>query len=745
MNWFIFLLLGALLILNPYQRGLYFSVEFYSFAFLIYSLFVMLSVRLFVQKEVHLIKAAFFAFIFPLCYGLSFISAQHPQGAWDSLFRWIAYSAFFVLLYWTFREERIRKFAPAVFHVTGIWVAFHMLFVAYGWLDFPRAVIQDRFAGVLQYPNTFGMLMAAFLLFALLMLTKGKISLPSILFYSFPLVVFVVCFIESYSRGMYLMAPITWLVGLLLLRPTEQVKYILFSSYSLIAGLVVVAMDRSFVVVLIGTLITIGLSVATIKWVERGTLFFMNRKKIYHFAAPVGILVIGLLGVLDVTNNGLVYQQLPTNVQERIDSISESTTARERYLFMQDALTISKDSPVIGHGGEAWASIYRHYQQLPYLSNKIHNGFMEWIVDIGWLGFFVFVSLFGYLYVVLFKNYRQAENKSLYAAIIISTITIFTHSFIDFNLSYGTIWLLVFWLFAIGFHREGKDSKEQLIKKPAKVPYDKIILGISTALVLFCFVMAYRFLLAEQAYNEARQTQSLFERQAMLEQAVSYNPNKLSYWYLLSETSMELISQNNFPVENKERVQEISGTIRHLEPTNSLAWFRSGVMLDRIGLRKETLNVYLDALEMDEYDTVLYQNAIFVASRLARDYAKSNQEERMVHFANVAVELFQRNSASVEEVLNDPIGQEHNSRGFAVHSQAKEDVMYAYYLLGEGEKIVVLLDQMNEDDHVMPLVAMGIFTLEGLGLEEEASALFERYKTNEQQLSNRVKDLRRNY
>ncbi|MDE5414011.1 O-antigen ligase family protein [Alkalihalobacterium chitinilyticum] len=757
MNWFIFIVLSLLFIVTPYERGLYFNTDVYTVYFFIFSLFIMLVVRLLIRSETNSILPIAFVIIFPFCFFLSLFNAQNPQGAWDSLFQWTANAAFVFLIFWAAKERKIKQWMPHVFQLTGIWIAWHMIFLHFGWLFYPNAFIADRFSGVFQYPNTFGMIMIAFYLFSLVMLTNENLKGYEIALYSFPLVAFMVCFIESYSRGMYLLFPVIWIVGLLLLTPKNQLKYICYSAVTMVSALFVTrAFERDstpfhdypgLTYLLLFTVLTIALGFALerlnviercIKNIER-----WNEKRWGQFVAPMAIVAICLLGLLDLTNEGLVYKQLPENLQERINSINpENNTARERYYFMQDALAMSKESPLIGFGGEAWASIYKNYQQLPYQSNKIHNGFFEWIVDIGWIGFLLFVAVFLYFYYVMTKNYLKKKETALQIAVFVATLTIFSHSFIDFNMSYGTIWLMVFWLFTMVIHHE-HIVVPKFWEKVSGANSHKLgrnSLYAFSILVIVCFVISYRFSMADQYYNQAQDSKYLAEREELLSKAVALNQNESKYWFFLADTYIRIKQQNINVNENRRIIKEINHKIVSLEPSNSYLLYRAGVMLERIGMKEEALEKYATALSMDQFDTEIYQHTINLTVSMALDASAAGDQSRMVHYARLAAHTYEMLQENIEAVQSVDVWHYHNSRDFHIPFVTKEKALISYFMLEKEDEIGSLVTAVTNEGESDLFVLAGML-LQELGHWKKAELIYQ----NNELHPNETEDLKKKY
>jgi len=684
LNVFIFCFLALLFILTPYENGLYFDKDFYGIQIILYALFIMLFLTLLIKKELISMKRIWVVAILPFFYVISLWNAENPQGAWDSILRWTTYVAFFFLLYWSSKTNKtIHNLLPIIFQLTRIGIACHMFFNAMGFLSYHDAFINSRFAGVFQYPNTFGLVMAVFYLFSLLMLLNENQKILKVILYAAPLTLYMTNFIESFSRGMYIVFPIVWFVGMFLLKPSKQIRYVAYTGFTVIAALIAsFGMDK--VSSFINILILLSLSAATVCFVV-----FINRKalpqkikmldskKVYAYLGPLIILVFAVLLLLDIGFKGLVYQQLPTDIQERVSSMSGSSTARERMIMMEDSFKMSADSPIFGFGGNAWETAYKKYQQLPYQANKIHNEYLEFVIDIGWLGLIAFMAIFGYLFYLIMQNYRKQENNMIYPAVLLSSLTIFLHSFIDFNLSFGTIWLIIFWLITLGIVVKPVIKKE-IPKSTQNRDYYTIYLFGYFAILLISIVFSYRFMQAEQAIQEANNTKELNTRETLFEEAVSKNPYHSQYLYGLGNTYIQ-ISDYVDKEEYMNDVEDISREMTELEPNNSMVLYQSGLLLEKIGKKEDAIKRYYDAIAVDSYDAKIYEAAI--ASSV--DYALHLEESdpARMDYAEQAISLFETLKTDIAAFEENPIGQFHNSRDFQITNKTIDKIKKAYGIL----------------------------------------------------------------
>lgn len=757
MKWFFFSILSVIFLWTPYQRGLYFNYDLYSVALILLSLFIVLVIRVVVRNEWEAIVPVFPLFILPFFFLISMINAKNPQGAMDSVINWIAYVSFAAILFWSTNNHKSRKYLPLIFQSTAIWITFHMLFNDYGFLAFPNAFIAERFAGVFQYPNTFGMLMIVFYLFSLMLLMNSKQSWYQSLVYAFPLVPYFVCFIESYSRGMYLVFPITWLLGLMLLKTGKQISYLLITLITVGFSLLVTKMMDmpilqetpilSLLLVLILSSVASWLTLFLLLKIMAHPIFEKIRvfelKKFSRFVGPLFIVIIGLLGILDIQNKGFVYQQLPADLQERLSSVSGSnSSAVERSLFMEDALAISKESPWIGHGGEAWVTMYKDYQQLPYHSNKIHNGYLEFLVDIGFLGAFFTLIVFGYLFFLVIYHYQKDRENTLPIAVIVTLLTIGAHSMIDFNMSFGSVWFIIIWLLIMGIK-----PIPLFILEQASIKRATIVAASSVALLtLFASVVTYQSIKAEQYYKTALDTSNLIEVETQMTKALNNNERNMKYWYLMSDTKIRLAQKGINEEENKRYVMQVAETIKRLEPKNSLAIYRAGIMLERIGHEEEALPFYEAALHVDRFDPLIYETAIKQYTKHAILYKEKGKLEKAERYATRAVEIYEKNRDSYGLIIQNPIGPNHNSRELRVTIDSYEYAAVAYFLKEDLQGMLSLLDSIEKTEkEKSKLIAIVILASEKLEQGDIAASLINDYSSQYSDVDDQINLFKEKY
>jgi tetratricopeptide (TPR) repeat protein len=723
MHWFVFGVLSIIFIVSPYSKGLYFITNFYGISIIIGILLLVVIAHFFLYKEKWDIKRMGMVFLLPLCYLYSLPGAVSSQEATDSLIRWTTYASFFVLLYWSTKKTGIHKMMPLMFQTTGIWISINMLLVYSGIIDYKGILVSGRFAGVFQYPNTFAMVMGVYILFSLIMLTRSKLDIKYILLYSLPQVPYIICFIQAYSRGMLLVLPLVWLVGLLLISVKKQVEYMAYSFIGFALGLVLYQFVSSsnktyFILLIIMSLFFSAFIYVFKRFVFNRFLSFvvvkgLLSKKYIQLVIPLCIIILGLAGILDIKNHGLLYKSIPGDLQQRIDSISlNAGTAKERYIFAEDALQFSKDAPLVGSGGGSWKVVFKEYQQNPYSSSRVHNGYLEWLVDTGWIGIILFILVFSYYLQKVFRSLLQTEENQLQVASFAGLMIIFIHSAIDFNFSFGTVWFIVFWLLMKALPRESGESFVQLPNKAFLNFYPKIMVGIISVLIVVNGIFTISNMQAARLFNQSKESNSYLEKIKYLEEAVDMAPENTKYISALLDLEMQVAEKD----KDFKRARDLVTMLTEAEPRNNTMVFKGAMIAEEIGENELAFSLYERALSLDHYNTKLYEASMRFKSRMAL-----NSEINREFYATSMLQDFNTAKKWDSFVENKGISEEFNSRRYHITSNMQYREALAYLMLRNYDQVIKLYRDNESVDYRLEAISMVAY--EQLGFNEKVEEI----------------------
>ncbi|WP_212939837.1 tetratricopeptide repeat protein [Paenibacillus antibioticophila] len=335
---------------------------------------------------------------------------------------------------------------------TGL-LALASLAVVYGCLPWSGAILRTadrevaaagaRLGGLLQYPNTFGAVMGA----ALLERLTALAALPRQAFTRAGrwqgqqagalAPVFALCLLLTESRGAFAALAAAWAIAALLLRRGERLRFALHSAAALGAGALLAApllraglappalQGLAALAAALG-----GWAAATAALAAAGprALRLITGKRCAAGVAALAAAA-GLLALAAARPGAL--QALPQR-------LTGAATLLARGDMYADALRVIGGAPWLGQGGDTWRSVYRSVQSSPYTGSEVHSGYLDLLMDLGLAGVLV---LLAWIIPALRSAFRSR------CRLLPSVLLLLLHSLIDFDLSYGLVWLLLIWLF----------------------------------------------------------------------------------------------------------------------------------------------------------------------------------------------------------------------------------------------------------------------------------------------------------
>lgn len=695
----VFYSLALIFLMSPFFQGLYFEKEIHYVSIIISLIYVLFVVHVIAKKKHHNVFQLSFLFVLPVLYLLSFFYAASPLGSLHLSIRWIMYVTFFVLLYWsTNNNERPIKLLPVILQVTGVWIALHTFFNVVGWIEFTDALLggANRYSGVFQYPNTFGIVMIALFLFSLVMLSDRKLSTFDIVLYAAPLTMYFFMFIGSFSRGSFVVFPFAFFIALFLIRRSFRKHFVLIS---------VATINPAFFLLLNFTPIIHLILLVILAFMTVSIVCYLKGKPLFQFKveffSSIGATIV--LFIIDIFIHGSLKNMLPFTAQDKVESLSSGSSMWTRLLFNLDALKMSSDSPIIGHGGEGWMVLYRNYQQYPYQSNKIHNGFLEFLVDLGWFGFIIFLAALVMLLYFVLQNYLRGSKKALHAGVLVAILSLFAHSVVDFDFGFGTIWLIIFWLFTISLATEhhwgwkkvtedgttdhlidGKDDGVSVPSTPS--PMTIPALSLFTIIVMIGGYLSFQLVLGENSYTKATKAATYVEKERLLTEAIKKNQWNQDYLFELAEAKLNIDSSNTVDI------RAIVDDIIQLEPNSVISYDMAGTLLEAVGEDELAYGNFMIGLQMDKYNTPLYGKTVQLLTK--------NQSEPL---ANQAIKVFDELKETYDILMENPPGKRYNRRDFGFTPDILLNIGTAYYVTGNSEAIEqlpLLIKEAKDEEEI---------------------------------------------
>ncbi|MBU5349341.1 O-antigen ligase family protein [Paenibacillus lautus] len=525
--------------------------------------------------------------LLPLTYILSLISAASYSLAMNMIIINCIYAIMFIIGLYVLRDKLGNRI------IQGTIMAVAYLIVGFGLLHwfgqgktagaiakwfsntvlngtYTHAVMTDsnglRLTSVFQYANTYAAFLMAFLFAAVFFVTTSK-KWYGQAYHSFMLVPIIVSLLLTLSRGGLVMLPVVFVLLLLFLKPAKQLMWILYCGMAGVASLIIskpvtelgLSLNEAFSSsgafkgwgILLGASAVVGL----LGWVIQSfiapkldkALSNWSTKKASNMWIPIGSLVIGGLLIFLFIGTSL-KSVLPQNISVRLENINfNQHSVLERFTFYKDAMKVLADYPIIGAGGGAWASLYEQYQNNPYTSRQAHNFFLQYLIEVGIVGFVIFMSFILYIFYKYIRGYIKGneEDRNRHFFYLIIVLSILIHSILDFNMSYVFMGILVFLgLGGMAAVMDSKPIKKWNVQDSTARNIYTAVLGLASIIAL---ITSIRYVQAAEAGMEARrivQVSTSFEEiKAPLDKDLSIRPSHTESVLLLNSLYQSVYQQ----------------------------------------------------------------------------------------------------------------------------------------------------------------------------------------------------------
>ena len=279
-----------------------------------------------------------------------------------------------------------------------------------------------------------------------------------------------------------------------------------------------------------------------------------------------------------VKNLILKYKFMPQIITTRLKDLQANKSGLMRGIYYRDGLKMFSDYPLIGAGGGAWKFLFQKYQSYDYYTTQAHNFILQLGVETGIIGLLAFLAIvlalltmFAYKYFsskgtankdtegTLPQDEHYARDSIIRAVLVTAILGLLMHSFIDFDLSYTSmgilLWLLM-GLFSTEFKAEGQ----------GKVGFNKKISTFMSKLVnirplrLFPAIgLAVAIIVAIQPINFARgisygekaimanESKNRYQAMVYMSRAAQVDPYRAEYkidWANLIKNQENLFAEN---------------------------------------------------------------------------------------------------------------------------------------------------------------------------------------------------------
>ncbi|MWV46679.1 polymerase [Paenibacillus sp. HJL G12] len=482
--------------------------------------------------------------LLPITYLLSYFGAASHYLAMNMVLIECLYAIMFIISIYLLQDRR----ANSIIQTTIMTVAY--LIVGFGYLNwfghgklagtlvawFSNAVLNGKYTdavmtdsnglrltSVFQYANTYAAFLMAFLFAAVFCLTRSKKWYGKAI-HAFMLVPIILSLLLTLSRGGLVMLPVVFVLLLLFLKPAKQILWVVYCAIAGVASLAIskevtdlgLQLNQNFEAGKAAKgwafLLIVSVVVAVIGWIiqafiapklEQG-LTKASAKKLANLWIPIGsVIVVGVVAFLLIGTN--VRNVLPQNMSTRLENINfNQHSVLERITFYKDGMKVVGDYPVLGAGGGAWAALYEKYQNNPYTSRQAHNFFVQYLLEVGIVGFVIFMAFILFIFYKYIRGYIKTDEdgKNSHFLYLILALSLLLHSILDFNMSYVFIGILVFiGLGGMAAAMESQPLRKFSWKTEGAGWIYSLVIGICGVVVL---ITSVRFVQASNAGLEAR-------------------------------------------------------------------------------------------------------------------------------------------------------------------------------------------------------------------------------------------------
>jgi len=591
-----------------------------------------------------------------------------------------------------------------------------------------------RLSSVFEYPNTYAGFLLALFLCAAFAAVNAKRTIVSFI-HALMLVPIWISFMLTYSRGALVLIPLLVLIVLVFLRLDRQIAFTVTLLVSVAAAFVILNSFTNIYVeiaqhvlpppegngagslsmldpaslkgwlILAGTSIVAAIIVLGIRsampWVEK-RLAPIARRRFAPFFLPVagtaaGILLVGLL-----FGTNLAQSILPQSIADRLSNINfRQHSVLERMTFYRDGLKVSADYPLLGAGGGGWTALYEQYQNNPYISRQAHSFIIQTLVEVGWIGLLVLISLIGVIFFLYLKNYwkERVEQPGHFIFFILS-FSILAHSLIDFDMSFAYIGAVVF--FSLGALAAIYKDKLSIPRLQFLNSYRWRFLypAILAVLTLTLIVQVYQEYAATHYYRQAlhmaaKENKPLEEAIVPLNLAIENSPEHPLYFI----TKIDWMRQAYFQTMDPAYLNEAKNLIERIKKSEP---YERQIILEEYRNHKD-LGEYIEAIESLEegiskfqWDIKFYEAAIMEYAVNGQRLQDSDPETAQTYW-NRGIALYGEILRRMELLETLP-EEQLQGRNFEVTAFTRQAVGQIYYYQQRYQDAVEILEPLREGD-----------------------------------------------
>ncbi|ULL19044.1 O-antigen ligase domain-containing protein [Paenibacillus sp. H1-7] len=704
--WLLSVVTLIFLVWAPFQKGLFngntFDFERPIYTTLVWSSIILFLISIYVFYNWKLTTLADILaigiWLIPISYFISSFFAASDYFSHNMLLIQVVYLTFFLIGYLLCREKLGVSIVINGIMATGYIIVWFGLLNWFGnkesayslikWFstDMPGlnyyrdAVMGDangvRLTSVFQYANSYAAFLIALMIASVYLVSISK-KWSITLYHSFMIIPIIVSFLVTLSRGALVILPVVILLVFIALKPYRQIIIIIYSLIASILTLLILEkitdigvqvfnqFDSSLSMSGWTTLLLVSVIFSIIclllqKYIApRLEIRFtnINQKRFANIYIPITAIIVGSIGIFLLLNTGFI-NILPDNLKNRIETINfEQNSVLERGTFYKDAFKLFEDHPVVGAGGGAWAALYEKYQNNPYVSRQAHNFFLQYLVEVGIVGFLVLLIIVGAVFTLFIRDRRQKSDDIRFVLLIV-TVSLLIHSMMDFDLSYVYLGVVLFLSLGAMISQITTLKTNEAFSNLSKYKwiYPSLVLIVS----IIMFFNSAQLLNANSNFNAAlsmtNAKKSINEIFVPLDEALKVSPNHPDYASYKIEFLLQAFDQTKDEKFYNEALNLIHST-RAKEPYNRQLIDKEVYAL----AMKEQLPTALELINKEiinfPWDITMYEKSILLNFDLGNRALNSNNTAQAKQYWAQASQVYNMVLEKSKELEALPKGQ----------------------------------------------------------------------------------------
>ncbi len=648
-------------------RGLYFAYETFGFLAalaLLCILYFIIKLRndepvrvnkLFVVVGLALIAAA----------AISFINAANPRENLGILLVYSELLVVFIVLYDHFygrKQQFIRCMMIPVVLAGSVFAVLGLMSLTGRFNIWEVTTFHGRLGSTFQYTNTAAIYLVICAIFAIALANTGTNALIRAALAGMGSI-FIYAFFMTGSRGGYLVFMLIIPLLLLLLPSVKWINSVLcllsmtVPVFVTLRGFNSAAAQHNNLGAAVS--ITVSFLIASSMYLVL-YLIYRTITKGKEIVIPKGTrvvlgIILAAVLVLAAIFRKEIVQLLPEVLSRRLNSLLtegfNEMNILVRLYFGLDALKLIAASWLVGLGGGGWKAMYQSVQDYFYTAAFVHNHYFQVFVENGIIGFISFIALVVVSIAGCIHTYVKNKGTAIRTytvGLLCALVSLAVHAAGDFDLSFVSIMLLLWVMFAAGMTGVESTENKHWTAGRWSVSVNRIVgklIVIVACSALFSFFGMYFM----GAYNENTgfkyaQDKDYRMAAAYYEEAHRFDPANTFYSFELAKLYQYFGRTSN---DSKVREQWLEKARQAGERSvkgnkNYPAYMITLVNIYHdSGMPLEALDISQKLVECQKYNSVVYELLARSYVETAKHYEDTGEAERARELLKKCIDIDQ--------------------------------------------------------------------------------------------------------